>query len=127
MPGSLHQFYAVAFQENFVLKELARLYPAGRVTLREIRSHLGEGEVFLYPFGAVVFHDVSQADRLAEIKRLGESIHLTTRVVREDFVVREAPEAIGVRDGQLVVDRLEGERTSVTSTMKPSWDQCGPL
>jgi uncharacterized Rmd1/YagE family protein len=116
MATKLHQFYAVAFEENFVLKDLARLYPEGRLTLRELRGTCGEGDVFLYPFGAMVFRDVSQELRLAEGKRLSDTVHLTTRVVREDFVVQESPDAeIGVREGHLAVDRLTPERASVVA------------
>src|SRR4029077_16906982 len=92
---ALHQFYAVAFEEHFSLKELSALYPDGRLTARELKATCGgEGEVFLYPFGAVVFHDVPADARHAELLRLNKSRpRLTTRVVREDFVVRELPGA----------------------------------
>src|SRR5437868_8271901 len=103
MPPTSHQFYAVAFEENFSLKDLSALYPGARVSTREIKAACGnDGEVFLYPFGAIVFHDVPPDRRIAELTKLNESRQrLTTRVVREDFVVTETPAAeIGIVNGQ---------------------------
>ena len=52
------------------------------------------GELFIYPFGAIVFHDLPPEQREAELARL-RSVRpgLTTKVVRESFTVREEPEA----------------------------------
>lgn len=119
MPGVVHQFYAVAFEENFSLKEIAAAYPAaGRSTAHELRVRCGEeGEIFLYPFGAIVFHDVPPGERAVELERLNRArTRLTTRVVREDFTVRvETGAEIGIRDGALVVNELTADRTSIVA------------
>ncbi len=62
-----HQFAAVAFEENLSLKELQPHYPGAKVTLREMRLALDGGEIFLYPFGAIVFHDVTPERRETEL------------------------------------------------------------
>src|SRR5258708_13367659 len=92
MPSKTHQFAAVAFEENLSLKELLPAYPGARATLRELRAQRDGGELFIYPFGAIVFHDLSPEQREAELARLrGARPGLTTQVVRETFTVREEP------------------------------------
>jgi required for meiotic nuclear division protein 1 len=113
-----HQFAAVAFEENLQLRELARSYPGARIGLREMqfRSEDG-GEVFLYPFGAMVFHDVAPANREAELERLRHARPgLTTQVVLESFTVREQPgEKVDIVDGTLVVDEFGPSRAAVVA------------
>jgi uncharacterized Rmd1/YagE family protein len=73
--------------------------------------------VFLYPFGAAVFHDVAVQDRDAELRRLRElRPSLTAAVFREDFAVRESEgERVGITDGVLVVDHLTAERSGIVA------------
>lgn len=115
MDARTHLFYAVAFEENFPLKELSPHFPAGRLSAKDLRVKLAEGEAFLYAFGAIVFCDVPAELRTAELERLGRiRPNLTTRVVREDFTAREADGgAIGIEEGVLVVDRLTPQRTGI--------------
>jgi uncharacterized Rmd1/YagE family protein len=113
-----HQFAAVAFEENLSLRDLAPVYPGAKVSHREIRFETGSGgEVFIYPFGAVVFHDVDAARRDAELRRLREARPgLTTQVVRESFTVREVPGAkVDIVDGTLVVDEFGPSRAAVVA------------
>src|SRR5262249_28118360 len=61
------RFHAVAFVENVSLRDWASLFPGGRRSTHELRSALdGGGEIFAYPFGAVVFRDVPPERREAE-------------------------------------------------------------
>src|SRR3954449_9499813 len=71
-PAPHHTFHAVAFIENLPLKDLASVFENARRTPHELRYSLpdGRGRVFIYPFGAMVFHDVTPADREAELARL---------------------------------------------------------
>jgi required for meiotic nuclear division protein 1 len=113
-----HQFAAVAFEENLLLRDLAAAYPGAKVGVREIRFDTADGgEVFIYPFGAVVFHDVPSATRDAELRRLREARPgLTTQVVRESFTVREEPRAqVDIVDGTLVVDEFGPGRSAVVA------------
>jgi len=113
-----HQFAAVAFEENLSLRDLAPLYPGAKVGVREIRFPTGNGgEVFIYPFGAMVFHDVDAARRETELRRLREARPgLTTQVVRESFTVREEPGAkVDIVDGTLVVDEFGPGRSAVVA------------
>jgi uncharacterized Rmd1/YagE family protein len=113
-----HQFAAVAFEENLSLRELLPSYPGAKVTLRELRVPLEEGgEIFIYPFGAIVFHDVGPDRREAELARLSRARPgLTTQVVRESFTVREEPGArVDIVDGTLVVDQFGTERAAVVA------------
>jgi uncharacterized Rmd1/YagE family protein len=113
-----HQFAAVAFEENLSLRELLPSYPGAKVSLREMRVPLEEGgEIFIYPFGAIVFHDVAADRREAELHRLHRARPgLTTQVVRESFTVREEPGArVDIVDGTLVVDQFGPERAAVVA------------
>jgi uncharacterized Rmd1/YagE family protein len=113
-----HQFTAVAFEENLSLRDLATAYPEAKVSHREIRFEIAEGgEIFIYPFGAVVFHDVPGPRREAELRRLRDARPgLTTQVVRESFTVREEPGArVDILDGTLLVDEFGPGRSAVVA------------
>jgi uncharacterized Rmd1/YagE family protein len=113
-----HHFAAVAFEENLSLRELLPHYPGAKASVREMRLSLdGDAELFFYPFGAVVFHDVPPERRDAELARLQKARPgLTTQVVRETFAVREEPGArVDIVDGTLVVDRFTPERAAVVA------------
>ncbi len=117
MTGRAHQFTAVAFEENLSLRELLPAFPGAKATLREMHVPLEAGEMFIYPFGAVVFHDVPPERREAELQRLQRvRPGLTTQVVRESFTVREEPGAhVEIVDGTLVVDRFDRGRAAVVA------------
>ncbi|HEX3594048.1 MAG TPA: RMD1 family protein [Polyangiaceae bacterium] len=113
-----HSYAALAFVENFSLKDLAAAYPEARRTPRELRYSLpAGGEVFLYPFGAAVFHDVAPEQRDAEMERLRRARpRLTTQVIREELALREAPdEKAGIVDDVLVIDRLTDARSGIVA------------
>ena len=117
-PARLHNFYAVAFVENFSLRELAPAFPGARVSLHELHLPLSDdADLFAYPFGAVVLHDLPEAERGAVLARLRAARpKLTPETVREEFVVREQPGArTRLVDGVLVVGRFTTERASVVS------------
>src|SRR5262249_3187654 len=66
-----HRFQAVAFVENLNHRDLQAKYREGKASVESIRVSLPDGgEEFLYPFGAVVFHDASVDRQLAEIQKL---------------------------------------------------------
>jgi uncharacterized Rmd1/YagE family protein len=112
-----HQFAAVAFEENLSLRDLLPHYPGARISLRELQLALGAGELFIYPFGAIVFRDVPQDVRDQELARLRKvRPGLTTQVVRETFSVREEPDArVDIVDGVLVVDKFTAERSALVA------------
>ena len=113
-----HQFAAVAFEENLSLRELAASYPEARLGLREMRLAAGDdGGIFIYPFGAVVFHDVTPERREVELARLYRARPgLTTQVVRESFTVREEPGSrVDIAGGSLVVDQFGEDRAAVVA------------
>ena len=59
-----HNFRAIAFIENFVLRDLTAAFPSGRLTAQDLHVDLPDGaDLWLYPFGAIVFHDASSARR----------------------------------------------------------------
>ncbi|MBI2963737.1 MAG: RMD1 family protein [Deltaproteobacteria bacterium] len=119
MPAQVHQFYAVAFEENLSLRQVAPSFPGARITAHELSVPIGRdgGAMYVYPFGAVVTHDVSAERRDAELGRLrGSMPKLTTQVVREDYSVLEDPSVeIGVADGMLRVDRLTPGRAGIVA------------
>jgi uncharacterized Rmd1/YagE family protein len=116
MPEQTHQFLAVAFVENFSLKDCARAFPGARLTPYELHAPLGDGgDAFAYGFGAVVFRDVDETARDAQLQRLHDvTPGLTKQVVEERFSVREDPTAeIGLVDGVFQLDKMTTARAGV--------------
>src|SRR5215831_15911228 len=114
-----HTFHAVAFVENLSLKELASSFPEAKRTAHELwYSTPADGTVFVYPFGAVVFHNVPPAERERQMGRLHAARPGLTSATgaEESITVREEPGARpDMRDGVLVVDKLSFEGTSVVA------------
>jgi len=111
-----HNFHAVAFVENLSLKDLAAAYPGAVRTPHQLAFRTaGGGDVYIYPFGAIVFRDVAMPEREAELVRLGRARPgLTSATVIEDLAVREDPaRKATVSAGALTIDSLTGERASV--------------
>ncbi len=123
MEPRVHYFNAVAFEENLSMRDLAPHLPGAKATAHEIHlSFAAEGaacggDVFVYPFGAVAFHDLPAARRDEELARIHRARPgLTTQVVREEFQVREDPAApAGIADGVLTVDRLTPARAAIVA------------
>jgi uncharacterized Rmd1/YagE family protein len=116
--GSSHTFVAVAFVDDLPLEWVVPLLPSPRVSSHELHAVLPEGgEVFAFPFGAVVFHDVKAAARDAVLNALREQHpRLVPDVVREEFtVVESSGSRVGMADGRLVVDRLGSTRAAVVA------------
>jgi uncharacterized Rmd1/YagE family protein len=109
------RFNAVAFVENVSLRDWASLFPAGKRSIHRLRSSLDGGEIFAYPFGAVVFRDVPRERREAELERLRRAYPvLSPPASLEEFSVREDPTTrAGVTDGVLVLDQLTPDRVGV--------------
>src|SRR6185295_8751483 len=82
-----------------------------------MRQPKGSGELFAYPFGAVVFRDVSREERARELERLAAARPgLTAEVVRETFRVVEEPGAsIRISEGDLTLDELTPERAGIVA------------
>jgi required for meiotic nuclear division protein 1 len=116
-----HAFHALAFVENLPLKELVAAYPDARRTRHALSFaapiDAGEGTVFIYPFGVVVFRDVPPDRREAELTRLRESRRtLTDAGAVEDIRVCVDPgKKSEVSGGVLTIDRLTPERESVVA------------
>jgi uncharacterized Rmd1/YagE family protein len=98
------------------LKDLAAAYPGARRTPHQLGFNAPSGgDVYIYPFGAIVFRDVAMPERESELARLQRARPgLTSATVIEEFSVREDPggKAI-VSAGRLTIDRLTEERASV--------------
>ncbi len=115
-----HEYHAVAFVENLPLREIAAEIGGGAMPvpisgrpLHDLRRPLGDGEVFYFSFGSIVFRDVGPADREAEIARLRRKRPLQT-AADETVRVRVFPEAsLGVDNGCLTVDTLTPGRSRI--------------
>ncbi len=58
----VHTFHALAFVENFSLKELAQHFPEAKRQYYQLSYPAAAGGmVFLFSFGVVIFFDVGQA------------------------------------------------------------------
>ena len=114
-----HAFYAVAFAENFALKDLSPAFGEARRTLHDLRLERPEGgSSWVFPFGVIVFRDVPEEARETEVQRLVRTRagQPTTRVLAEDFAVLEDPSREpDVIDGTLVLDRLTPDRASIVA------------
>jgi len=115
----VHTFHALAFIENFSLKELAQHFPEAKRQYHQLSYPAGAGgAVFLFSFGVVIFFDVGQAGREGELLRLrsAPSVMRDAQVISEEFTVREQSGARpDVEDGVLVVDTLTPERASMVA------------
>jgi uncharacterized Rmd1/YagE family protein len=115
----VHTFHALAFAENFSLKDLAARYPEGRRTYHQLRYPAAAGgTVYLFASGTIVFNDVGQAGREAEMLRLrGVLPRLSNaQVIAEEFSVREvAGVRPDIQSGVLVLDQLSAERAEVVA------------
>jgi uncharacterized Rmd1/YagE family protein len=114
----VHTFHAVAFVENLPLKDLVALYPSARRRTHELCVERPDGgQVFVYPFGAMVFQDVpAAAAREAEVMllRAAQPKLTSTRVINEEFTVRQdATSTPRVENGVLTLDNLSAQRSSV--------------
>ena len=89
------RFDAVAFAENVPLRDWASVFPNGRRSTHDVRAPLdGDGEVFAYPFGALVFRDVSAARREEVLAKVRQGFpQLSPPPIWEQFTVREDPAA----------------------------------
>lgn len=111
-----HTFSAIAYEQNFNLKEIARLFPEGKASPLDVSIALGEGaHLFFYPFGAIAFHN-SPSDQLEpHVAKLEQRYPgLTLTVVREELTVTESPdEDSGMHDGTLVIREMTPGRAGV--------------
>ncbi len=119
MTDAVHTFHALAFVENFSLKELALRYPEARRTHHQLWFPAASGgSVYLFASGTLVFHNVGQAARETEVARLRRALPKLSdaQVLTEEFSVREVPGARpDIMDGVLVVDALTIERAGVVA------------
>lgn len=120
-----HTFSCHAFEENLNIKEMAAAFPEGKLSALELHiSQDDRGDTFMFPFGAVVFHDVAPDRRNAELTRLHAARPgLKTQAVVEEYSVREDPDRkIGfAEDGTLVIDRMtQGRATIIALTVAQS-------
>jgi required for meiotic nuclear division protein 1 len=114
---ALCSFYAVAFAENLVLKDLAEIYPDSKRSMHELRFEPAHGgSVFLFPFGAMVFLNVDPETREQELSRLRkhQPALSSPTVISEEFSVRANPnQPPQVVDGALLLDRMTEARASI--------------
>jgi hypothetical protein len=72
--ATVHTFHALAFIENFSLKELAAHYPEAKRAHQHLwYTAAAGGTVFIFSFGVVVFLDLGQAGREGELLRLSKA------------------------------------------------------
>jgi uncharacterized Rmd1/YagE family protein len=114
-----HTFHALAFVENFSLRDLALSYPEAKRTHHRLWFPAPTGgTVFMFPAGAVVFYDMGQSAREAELARLRRALPglSDARVLTEEFSVREIAGARpDLEAGVLIVDELTFERAGVVA------------
>jgi uncharacterized Rmd1/YagE family protein len=118
MASTEHVFNAVAFVENISLKEVAPIFEGSKRSAYELALPMGPGtSAFIYPFGAMVFHNVALTARNDMLERLRRARPgLTTAVIQEEFTVREDPERPpGFDNGTLTIDRLTPARAGVVA------------
>jgi uncharacterized Rmd1/YagE family protein len=122
MGGPIHVFHASAFVENLSLKDLASAYPEAKRSAHQLRYSApgGDGngvDVFVYPFGAIVFRDLPPDARARELARLRTARPgLTATTVVEELTVREDPgRKPDVAEGALTLDHLSPERSTIVA------------
>jgi uncharacterized Rmd1/YagE family protein len=120
MSGPVHLFHAAAFVENLSLKDLTAAYPEARRSAHQLQYScaVGDGaDVFIYPFGAIVFRDLPPDARARELARLRAARPgLTATTVIEELTVREDPgRKPDVANGALTLDHLSPDRASIVA------------
>ncbi len=118
MSGNVHVFHAVAFVENFSIKELGPAYPKARRSAHELSFELADGgTIYIFAFGAVVFFDVGPQQRQVELARIRKTrAGLSEAVVSEEFTVREIPGAhADVDSGVLMLGQLTAQCAGVVA------------
>jgi uncharacterized Rmd1/YagE family protein len=118
MPSRVHQFYAVAFEENFALRQIAPSFPEAKSSPLELFLPVdSDGGIYIFPFGAVVTHDVPPEHRERVFARLTQVLpKLTTRIIREDYSVVEDPATTtGISNGTLHTDKLTPARAGIVA------------
>jgi required for meiotic nuclear division protein 1 len=116
--SKVHQFYAIAFEENFSLRQISPAFPEARVTPLELYVPIPpESGLYIFPFGAAVLVDVPAEKRDGEMARLRALMpKLTTQVIREDYSVREDPDSsVGITGGMLTVDQVTRPRAGIVA------------
>jgi uncharacterized Rmd1/YagE family protein len=114
------QFTAVAYYENFSLKEFLPLFGSARIVQHELRASWGGGELFVHPFGAVAFLDVPEPERVRALAQVAQTHAglgrtLTRQHTAESFSARDGCERTRMEGGVLQVDRLTPERAGVVA------------
>jgi uncharacterized Rmd1/YagE family protein len=116
---TVHTFHALAFIENFSLKELGTHYPEAKRAHQHLwYTAAAGGTVFIFSFGVVVFLDLGQAGREGELLRLRQAPSgiRDAQVITEEFTVRELDGArTDMKNGCLIVDLLTAERASMVA------------
>ena len=119
MSEPVHTFHALAFVENFSLRELSARYPEARRTYHQLCFQAAAGgTVYLFASGTIVFRDVGQAGREAEVLRLRRALPKLSdaQVISDEFSVREVSGARpDIQGGVLILDDLSAERAEVVA------------
>jgi required for meiotic nuclear division protein 1 len=112
-----HTFHALAFVENFALREMASAYPGADRTAHRLQTvPPGGGRMFVFRFGAIVFHNVSGDEReaaLARLRRLQPGLTPVGSREEELLVIEDGVSAPGMEDGKLRVERMTPERAGL--------------
>lgn len=114
-----HRLSALAFVQNVPLRDLPGLLPSARRSGAVVRVPLSEGDAYVYSFGAVVFHNASEAaqkDFLATLSASVSGMEGQQPVAREEYQVREEPgcEPL-VEGGVMLIDRFSNGRAGVVA------------
>lgn len=119
MTDSAHTFHALAFVENFSLRDLAVAFPEAKRTHHQLWfPAVSGGSVYIFASGALVFHNVGQAGRETEVLRLRRALPKLSdaQVLTEQFAVREVEGARpDIENGVLIVDHLTPERAGIVA------------
>jgi required for meiotic nuclear division protein 1 len=116
----LHRFHALAFAEGFALRKLISAYPGAQRTAYRLQTlPPGGGKMFVYRFGAVVFHNVPDEEQAEALKRLC-SLHVgfPPDPVTNAFltVVEDQASEPTMIAGNLRMDKVDGTRANLIAT-----------
>jgi uncharacterized Rmd1/YagE family protein len=120
MQPKTHSLRSYAFSHSIDMMELARKYTSSQSSIdpkASLSSKIGDGHVFIFNHGSVVFWNVPAEVQQEELNQLlGLGPVPTLKPISDTFVVQEQAGPVQVEFNRLIIDRLNPDRMEVIAS-----------